>query len=397
MTYQTDFRPSRPLQAISFLFGIAGALAVVDCGSSSDSGGPSGLDSGSSGGDASEGATDSAAPTSDGAATACVTIGPPQAVSLPHVEATGTQAQAVVSAVSAIFAAQAPPVDPGASSYSFSSVDCGDLSTPFESGYQCSIALDSDGGTVNVEDSMSSGDGGAQPLAQNLYSALGAAGAMACQDPAHGDFIRLQDVAATASDLKFTDISKYDTVTAVWTPNLVVQGADAAGVIAALAAAGIHDCDPSRFLSLVCSTSDPSTPAGCGYGFQPLVDVNGSYLNDTCDPDVPVDAGCVPGTSDDGGGCVVDPFSLTQLGASQAAAIWGSILTAAKDAGFQPLNGTVAQATVLNAAAFTWDGTTLRFNLTVDDAVPPPSPSGGEDGGDDEGGQGASPAPPPGP
>ena len=55
--------------------------------------------------------------------------------------------------------------------------------------------------------------------------------------------------------------------------------------------------------------------------------------------------------------------------------MWKAMVTAAEGAGFKPLNGTIAQATVINARTFSWDGNTLAFTLTVDDATPPTPPS----------------------
>jgi hypothetical protein len=60
------------------------------------------------------------------------------------------------------------------------------------------------------------------------------------------------------------------------------------------------------------------------------------------------------------------------LSSSQSLSIWSSITTAAQSEGFKPMNGTVAEATVINATNFTWDGTNLAFLLAMDDVKPPP-------------------------
>lgn len=59
-----------------------------------------------------------------------------------------------------------------------------------------------------------------------------------------------------------------------------------------------------------------------------------------------------------------------ELTAPDALAVWQALLAAAKRTGFQPLSGTLEQATVSNAQYFRCDGTTLGFNLVVDNAVP---------------------------
>ena len=67
------------------------------------------------------------------------------------------------------------------------------------------------------------------------------------------------------------------------------------------------------------------------------------------------------------------------IDASASMGIWQAILTAAMDAGFQPMSGTLAQTTVINARYFTWDGTSLTFSLVQGNATPPAPP--GDAGG----------------
>lgn len=61
-----------------------------------------------------------------------------------------------------------------------------------------------------------------------------------------------------------------------------------------------------------------------------------------------------------------------QLDADAPLIIWQAILNAAKASGYQPLNGTLEETTVTKASFFSWDGKTLGFSLTADNATPPP-------------------------
>ena len=55
-----------------------------------------------------------------------------------------------------------------------------------------------------------------------------------------------------------------------------------------------------------------------------------------------------------------------------------SVRVQATDTDFKPLDGTPAQATVVNASYFRWDGSNLGFTLVMDNATPPPPPANDE-------------------
>jgi hypothetical protein len=138
----------------------------------------------------------------------------------------------------------------------------------------------------------------------------------------------------TATEIQFDDASNYATFDA---PNIRVRGADAQAVISAFAAAGIDDCDPTRNLFIVCNTGGGAP--GCGHEWMDLATVGASELLPVCGP---------------GGGTQAEP----PFDAATSLTIWNAIVKVAADAGFQPMNGTMAQTTVINADYFTWDGTT---------------------------------------
>jgi hypothetical protein len=304
------------------------------------------------------------------AGAACQTVGLPPTSQLPHVTVSGATAMAILQALDAIFASQTPPVSPGAA-YSLPSLDCSDIAVPGDSGFECLLALGADGGSqIDVSDITASAagatdagedtDAGGTMLAQNLFNALAATVSMPCVDP-HGVHVQLQNVSVTASGIQFDDASNYATFEA---PNIQVRGPDAQSLISAFAAAGLDDCDPTRNLFIVCNTQGGAP--GCGHEWMTLATVGASILEPACGP---------------GGGTQAEP----PFDAPTSLAIWNAIIKAASDAGFQPMNGTIAQTTVINADYFTWDGTTLAFLLVADDPTLPPSPPGfASDGGADE-------------
>jgi hypothetical protein len=294
----------------------------------------------------------------------CVTVGPAPTSQLPQGIVSGANATAVIAALRAIFAAQTPPVSPGAA-YSLASLACGDIAVPGDTGVSCSLTLGADGGSqIDVSDIASSASGttdaGATTLAQDLFNALATAVSMPCVDP-HGVHVQLQHVSVTANEVRFDDASNYGIFDA---PNIHVGGPDAQALLDAFAAAGIDDCDPTRNLFIVCNTE--SGVPGCGHQWLSLATVGASELVPVCGP---------------GGGTESEP----PFDDATSLAIWTAMLKAASDTGFQPSNGTIAQTTIINADYFTWDGTTLAFLLVLDDPIPPlpPTPAGGSapDGG----------------
>jgi hypothetical protein len=132
-------------------------------------------------------------------------------------------------------------------------------------------------------------------------------------------------------------------------PNVSVRGADATSVVSAFAAAGIDDCDATRYVFLVCTAI--GGPPTCSYQWMPLVASGSAEAFPVC-----------MGSVESPGGSVTATASL---------AVWQAILAAAGSAGFQPSSGTLAQTTVINARYFTWDGTTLTFTLVQGNATPP--------------------------
>jgi hypothetical protein len=270
-------------------------------------------------------------------------VAPRPTAALPHVSATGDATRAVVRAIDAILAAQTPPVARGTALYETAELDCGDVSSPMGGGYQCSFDLRVDGGTVvSVKLTAPSS------LAKNLFDALAAAGTKECSDLAHGDFLRLANVkiALPSSTLDLDDGSSYAIPPA---PNVTVDGKAASDLLAAMQTAAMTDCDAASRPFLVCNTAG-GAPA-CGFMLRSLDDVGSSKLLYTCNP---------RGTG-----------APKQLATADSARLWSAILAAASAGGYKPLNGTVAQATVVNASYFQYDGKQLGFTLTMDDATPP--------------------------
>jgi hypothetical protein len=314
-----------------------GFLTLLACSSAVGSG-----EGTADGGNARDGADDAAV---------CRTLASPSSSRLPHVEATGTKAAAVIAAIDAILAAQSPPVKTGNGAYVLKSLDCHDLwveGPDFVDGYSCNFSLELGHETpVKIEESAPS------KLAQTLFDALRGAGSTNCNDMAHGDFIRLENVSVSASHIEFDDASTYETAFA---PNLRVQGAQAQSVIDALAHASLDDCNSSRKLALVCHAFAAGDAPTCSYDWADLTKVGTSELLYACGP--------ASGMRSEGG----------TLDAKGSQAVWSAILAAAKAAAFKPLEGTIAQTTILNASYFSWDGETLGLTLVTDDATPPPTP-----------------------
>src|SRR5262249_29236352 len=140
--------------------------------------GSKGLGSSPSDGGAGSTTDSGASSTGDTAAAAC-TIAPPSTATLPHGSATGAKAAGITKALDAIFAAQTPPVIPGAT-YSIAKLSCSYLQTIFKdaNGPRCGFAVTTAGGqTKSIELSPPS------TLAQDLMTALIAAGSVHCEDP----------------------------------------------------------------------------------------------------------------------------------------------------------------------------------------------------------------------
>ncbi len=272
---------------------------------------------------------------------ACETIKASPTPQLPHVSVSGTKVTAITQSLDAIFASQSPPIAAG-SAYAIPNLDCADVEPPMgTSGYACTFEIRI-AGAQPIAVTL------AQPstLAQTLFEALTAAGAATC-DLSFGPHVVLASMTVSAGAVQFDDTSSYQAFPA---PNVVAHGADAKSVIDAFSAAGIDDCDPTRTVFLVCNTL--SGAPSCGTQWMPLVKLGSSEA-------IPVCAGS--GATSPG----------ATLAAAPSLAIWKAISAAATDAGFQPSNGTIAQATVVNARYFTWDGASLGFTLVMDDATPP--------------------------
>jgi hypothetical protein len=266
-------------------------------------------------------------------------IAPPSTVQLPHVDASGAKATDVVRVLEAILSSQAPPVSPG-QMYRIAKLDCG-------SG--CTFQVQIDGGQpidVSVKPPSS--------LAKDLYDALSAAGAVPCGgDGKSGPSLSTLNMTASANAVHFDDVSIYEPLPA---PNVVATGTPAQGVVAAFAAAGINDCDPSRKVFLSCNNI--GHPPDCVTMWIPLQKVGSSWLRDTC-------AGAAITR-----GAVVD--------ADRSLGLWRSILAAAQSGGFHPPTGTIEQTNSVDARFFTWDGTSLGLSLYTSTLTSSPAPSGGQ-------------------
>jgi hypothetical protein len=270
----------------------------------------------------------------------CTTVGPGPQSKRVHVDATGESARAVLRAISAVLAAQTPPV-PASASYALSSLVCSEVSEPgADSGLACTLVMN-DGATVTTPPSST--------VAEGLDDSLHAAGAAQCVDP-HGTFTRLADVTVDDESAHFDDITNYDVALE---PNVTFPNAESKAVIQALAAAGFSDCDPSRSVLFVCNTL--SGAPGCGYSWSALTNVDGSYNRNVCGPS--------------------PSFPGAQLTAPQSLDLWRALIAGAKAANFAPSRGTIEEANVINARGFRWDGTNLRMLLVADNATPPPAPA----------------------
>jgi hypothetical protein len=292
-------------------------LAGGSGGSNAGMGGASGGTAGGSGGLAGSGA--------------CV-IAPPAAVQLPHVDATGAKAADVVNTLAAILSSQMPAISPG-QMYQIDTLDCGG---------GCAFQVKVDGGQ-----SMKVSLGQASPLAQTLYDALAAAGAVPCGgDGKSGPSVNVANLTATPDQLHFDDVS-HDTPLPA--PEVVATGSAAQDLVAAFAAAAINDCDPSRKVFVTCNNL--SGRPSCAYQATPLQKVGSSWLLNSC-----------TGSN----------TTMSQvLGPDPSQAMWRAILAAAGAGGFQPKRGTLEQTNSVDARYFTWDGASLGFTLATSTLAQP--------------------------
>jgi hypothetical protein len=260
---------------------------------------------------------------------------------LPHVEIAGDAALRIAHALGALFAAQTPPISPG-TSYSLSALSCTDVMQPNSmepSGYGCQLTwvrADGSTGTVRVEPPSA--------LAEELFDSLNAGGVMGCtaaEDP-HGPSISLSQVTIAEASVTFDDRSRY---TPVPPPDTKLTGRAAGDLLAALAGAAIDACDPTRALRIVCTRFNGQGTTQCGYQWQQLARVNGSALLRSCGPVADVTQGGV-------------------LDTAQAGALWQALQAAG--------SGDLGAITIFNADYFSWDGTTLGFDLIASSATPPP-------------------------
>jgi hypothetical protein len=175
--------------------------------------------------------------------------------------------------------------------------------------------------------------------ARLLLAAFVNAGAHPLNDPAHGGFLKAANVTLARDAVTFDDRSQYFPPPA---PNASVTGDPAQAVLDAMVGAGIRDDQETGDLFIVCSTIQGAP--SCGYDF-----IQPDYF----------------GTSIGGG----------PVPASSAAPLWTALVSAATAAGIQPIDdGSGNPVNVVNARAFSFDGTTLRANLLTSTAVPPPPP-----------------------
>jgi len=274
----------------------------------------------------------------------CKSIARPSTAPLPHVKATGAKGTAVVQALTAIYAAQTPPLMPPAT-HTIPSLSC--------SSSECNFKLQNGSSLVDIKLDPAS------PLARNLYSALVAAGAEPCGGaiaPAPppggggGSYLKLTSMTVRLNEAEFDDVSSY---THGWEPNVVATGAAAQAMVAAFSFAGINDCDPSSSVFMICNTRNGHPE--CGYQRRPYKKVGAYWYLDTCIGT----GGMLPG--DD-------------LSNDQATKVWQAILGAAQAAGFKPNDIPLEQTNIINGHFFTFDGTTVRFFLIADHATPPMPP-----------------------
>lgn len=277
------------------------------------------------------------------------TIAPPPKSKLPHIKANGPKAAAIVEALDKLLATQDPPILPQ-KKYEIPSMICQNL---YEhgganvGGYACSFQIQVEGaGTRNIDVYPPS------KLAQSLYETFVASGVKACDDLVHQERMRLQNVFLRSSSVQYDDSSIY---IPQHTPNVVARGTDATNVVKAFAEAGIKDCDPTRKIYLVCNafTGSPS----CFFEWLDVERVGDSDLIMACGPQSGL------------------PEPGAVLSSAASATAWNSILNAAKNAGYQPLSGTLEQVNVINVSWLRWDGSELGFTLLADQTSVPDDPA----------------------
>jgi hypothetical protein len=277
----------------------------------------------------------------------CQTLAPPPGEELPHVSVTGTTATAITQALDAIFASQTPPISPG-QTYSIPTLDCRSAENPSGTSVLCTMEVAIGGGEpipVRMSEASSA-------LALDLLEAFLAAD-LACAD-AHGLNIHIKNMSVSPEAVEYDDRTKLDVFPP---PNVVVRGMAAQNVVDAVAAAGINECgsDDGK-VRFVCDTLGDGL--SCSFIWWPTEKVGSSELIQVC--------GAM--------GPSLDPNDLLPVPAAASPALWQSILAAAEEAGYQPLNGTLAEATVLNADFFRWNGSSLGFRVIVDNIQGSPQP-----------------------
>jgi hypothetical protein len=266
-------------------------------------------------------------------------VAPPPRQDLPRVTVGGPEAAEIIRALETALASSSIAVG---SSYEIEQLDCSNVSTPQAEAVSCLFDVKVDGGQSVAIDT-----GDAVSAAQAIFDAFTGAGAMPCID-AHRDSISLRELSVAQGAVEFADASIYSKQPA---PNVNVTGSTARGLVDAFKSAGIDDCNPERRVFLACHTV---TGGGveCGYQLHPVVQVEDSWLQDTCRLQ-PVEPGGV-------------------LDGAQSLQLWGALLAAAKASNYQPLNGTLDEASVVNASTFSWDGEELSFSFTADNPGLPP-------------------------
>lgn len=266
-------------------------------------------------------------------------VAPPPRQDLPRVTVGDPEASEIIGALETALAARSVAVG---SSYEIGQLDCSNVSTPQAEAVSCLFDVKVDGGQPVEVDTADAGS-----TAQALFDAFTSAGVMPCID-SHRDSIGLRDLSIAQGVVEFADASIYSKQPA---PNLNVTGSTARGLLDALESAGIDDCNPERRVFLACHTVTGGG-AECGYQLHPVVEVGNSWLQDTCRLQ-PVEPGGV-------------------LDGTQSLQLWGALLAAAKAGNYQPPNGTLDEASVVNASTFGWDGEELGFVFTADNPGLPP-------------------------
>jgi hypothetical protein len=238
-----------------------------------------------------------------------------QAITAPHHVVEGARAEAVFRALDEL----RPETQPAAADYELSSVGCVHVMLSAREGFfSCTLTWRGSGGDVTQRSVR-------DPRAENLHEALRLAGA---------DFdigqkmpgINVRGVKAKRTLLTFDDVSNHHPET----PNVTLEGSNAAKIMDALLAVGIKEDDGSTLI--VC----PDGPPSCT--------LYGLHRTD-----------------------------FTKLDAARSTDLWRSFMEVAASAHVRTVQDIpLDQVTVMMARQFTHDGKALRFVMTVERPAPGP-------------------------